>query len=590
MPSSKADFSIQRKKHMSRWYIKDFKSIGKGDVILDHGHLTIMTGANSVGKSSLLQSILMLCQTISYGDEIILNGPLTKLGTPSDVVRSGSECCRMGIAFELPSSYKDNGSMQVQATIEMAPNNARKSEDLEERMHIRRIEIDSRADYRYVLTRSNVKRADESKCFEFLGPRYSGCQLLKVAPFGERSLNRTYVAIRGFMPVALIFLQSEQAARSECRQELESLLESNSSHKMIASYRKNRDLLVAIFDALQRSGVVYNPEKERPAIATAVNAIRKMGKQKREAFINDVVRQAFEAWTCEAIAIGRELSSRARLQLDDFDDGEKVINELVIVLNGLVDELTALAERVVYIGPLRDDPRVVSPLTEELGKNLPIGRKGEKAASVLLSSAREINLFGFPEENKLREASLAEAVSSWARYLGVAGEVHVANMQKLGVSLHVVTDDIDERDLTMVGVGASQAIPILVGVLTARRGAAVIIEQPELHLHPSAQAKLADFFLKARPDLTFLIESHSEALVTRLRRRVVENEQLSQRISILFFEKMSDASGVAVRKLTIDEYGNLESWPDGFMDAVQEDTRAIMKGSIEKRRARRAHV
>ena len=80
----------------------------------------------------------------------------------------------------------------------------------------------------------------------------------------------------------------------------------------------------------------------------------------------------------------------------------------------------------------------------------------------------------------------------------------------------------------------------------------VIIEQPELHLHPSAQAKLADFLLFARPDVTILIESHSEALITRLRRRVVENEALSNNISIQFFERDGANGGVVGHALEID--------------------------------------
>lgn len=577
---------------VSSWEIADFKSIESAKVRLTKGHLTVLAGANSVGKSSLLQSILMLCQSINYGDEIVLNGPLTKLGIPSEIVRTGSNSCHVGIEFKIHEQYDLRSSLgmktqQAKATIELRPIGTVKPGLVSDGMAVSEIAIENSSGIKYDLSRRNARKSDEARCREHLGPRYAGCQLLKVAPLGENDLNRTYVVIRGVLPTAVISLKSDAVAKQECQQELEELLNGS------AAGRRRIDLLRLALRILQNRGACDAGFSDRQGFSglrsSFQKAVKSLGNEK-DSFLSEVIELAYPSRSFEAVNVGRGWSPSLRASYDnDVKESKRGFWDLVTVLSGLVEALLNLSERVEYIGPLRDDPRVISPLTEESGKNLPIGRKGEKSASLLLSASKTVSMYGFPDMKGRRQSTLEDAVDAWAAYLGVAGEVRVSNEQKLGVSLHVSLKDGVERDLTMVGVGASQAIPILVGVLAAARGSIVIIEQPELHLHPSAQAKLADFFLEARPDLTLLIESHSEALVTRLRRRVVEDTNRAKRISLLFFAKSGASHGVKAKRLAIDEFGNLDIWPEGFMDAVDEDTRAIVRAAMDKRLAGRAN-
>jgi hypothetical protein len=96
-----------------------------------------------------------------------------------------------------------------------------------------------------------------------------------------------------------------------------------------------------------------------------------------------------------------------------------------------------------------------------------------------------------------------------------------------------------ERPVTLsaVGVGVSQVLPVIVQCLVAGPGALVVLEQPELHLHPAAQQRLADFFLACTDwGQNLLVESHSEYLVLRLRRRVAEDrtDRLKDDLVLLF--------------------------------------------------------
>ena len=74
-----------------------------------------------------------------------------------------------------------------------------------------------------------------------------------------------------------------------------------------------------------------------------------------------------------------------------------------------------------------------------------------------------------------------------------------------------------------VGFGVSQAFPVMVESLLAEPNSTVLVEQPELHLHPAAQAELGDLFLKSMDfGARFVIETHSENLLNRIRRRMAE--------------------------------------------------------------------
>jgi hypothetical protein len=183
---------------------------------------------------------------------------------------------------------------------------------------------------------------------------------------------------------------------------------------------------------------------------------------------------------------------------------------------------------VRYLGPLRDEPKPVYPL-EALTNPTKVGYKGEHTAAVLdLHRDRRIRYLpsSFIGEKKLnlnlKYSTLHDAVVDWLAYVGVASEVSTFDRGKVGHSLQVQTEGSNRfHDLTNVGVGVSQVLPIIVMALLAESPTILIFEQPELHLHPKVQARLADFFLSvALIGKQCLLETHSEYLIDRFRRRV----------------------------------------------------------------------
>ena len=123
------------------------------------------------------------------------------------------------------------------------------------------------------------------------------------------------------------------------------------------------------------------------------------------------------------------------------------------------------------------------------------------------------------------------------------------------------------HDLTHVGVGVSQVLPIMVMCLLADPDTTMVFEQPELHLHPKVQTLLGDFFLSmAILGKQCILETHSEYLINRLRFRAaadVKNE-LAKAMRMYFVEKIGDTSNF--RPVVVNEFGAIPDWPDGFFD------------------------
>ena len=122
-----------------------------------------------------------------------------------------------------------------------------------------------------------------------------------------------------------------------------------------------------------------------------------------------------------------------------------------------------------------------------------------------------------------------------------------------------------------VGFGASQALPILVVLATAPPGSTILIEQPELHLHPRAQVAMADLLIEAvvSRGLQVVMESHSEHMFLRVRRRVAEGLIQPSQVSAQVVDRAK------VRRVDIDGAGQIDTnvFPPGFF--AEEWTEAL---------------
>ena len=179
---------------------------------------------------------------------------------------------------------------------------------------------------------------------------------------------------------------------------------------------------------------------------------------------------------------------------------------------------------------------------------------------------------------------MSVAVTAGLKYMGVANKVMTNDQGKIGHTLQISNDININQDLTNVGVGVSQVLPILVMALMASKGDVIILEQPELHLHPKVQTRLADFFVAMNAlGKQCVVETHSEYMINRLRYLVAVNDssKVADETMIYFVEKEDGHSDY--RPVTINRYGVIEDWPDGFFDESERIAAEILRAGMEKK-------
>ena len=131
-----------------------------------------------------------------------------------------------------------------------------------------------------------------------------------------------------------------------------------------------------------------------------------------------------------------------------------------------------------------------------------------------------------------------------------------------------------------VGFGVSFTLPILVAGLLAKSGDLLIVENPELHLHPKAQSNMMYFFERiAECGVQVVIETHSDHVVNGLRKTVVDDKcKLSPEEYLLYF--FDDNSNWETIKL--NNYAELDNWPKDFMEQGEDDLYFIRKARMQK--------
>ena len=124
------------------------------------------------------------------------------------------------------------------------------------------------------------------------------------------------------------------------------------------------------------------------------------------------------------------------------------------------------------------------------------------------------------------------------------------------------------------GFGLTQVLPIIVAALSARENALLLIENPEVHLHPAAQGKMGEFLAQvASAGIQVVVETHSDHILNGIRRAVKTDRLSCKKVALHFFRPREDANatGSQVESPEIDADGNIDSWPDGFFDQFDRD-------------------
>jgi hypothetical protein len=247
-------------------------------------------------------------------------------------------------------------------------------------------------------------------------------------------------------------------------------------------------------------------------------------------------------------------------------------------------------DSILHLGPLRDYPK--RQYIWSGSSPIDVGRRGERTVDAILAATAR------GEKRNLRARArlqpFQEMIAYWLKELHLIGSFRVAEFTP-GAGLYRALVKRDpgspETYITDVGFGVSQILPALVLLYYAPEGATVILEQPEIHLHPAVQAGLADLIITTvqSRNIQVILESHSEHLLQRLLRRIAERNDspypaVAPSDVKLFFCK-SEEGGSRLSELKVNLFGSIENWPSDFFGDQFGELAAREQAALKHRKA-----
>ena len=251
-------------------------------------------------------------------------------------------------------------------------------------------------------------------------------------------------------------------------------------------------------------------------------------------------------------------------------------------LPDLQRQVEELFSRIYYLGPLREHPK--RRYIWSGGEPDDMGRRGERYVDAILA-ARDRGTYISPGKRK-RKKTMDERIAYWLQKLGLIHSFSVSSIGN-GSGLFEVkvkrSSQSAEVLITDVGFGVSQILPVLVLCYYVDEGSTILLEQPEIHLHPSVQMGLADVFIDVikNRNVQIILESHSEHLLTRLQRRLAEGALEREDVALYFCTAKSSSS--ELKTLELDLYGHITNWPKDFFGDRFGETAAMQEAGLKRK-------
>lgn len=627
---------------IKKWIIENFKSVNN-KITLEFAPLTVFAGANSSGKSTIIQSLLLTTQTIQsqvQSRPVVLNGHIVRLGTFNDILSNLAESAKISIGFELIPSFKqDNQYIYPQRGFRYFSNESMEAiksilcdfcfsaEGKEVEKDI--LQLQPRIESSSIKTQGVMNEKDFEELIKIVRSLEEPIERLKslnVEPdtkfdisgleyevVSKQALTRNFQrhyglpktgvyvgsVLQHFLPSR--FVLKYDKIEEQARRIMDHIFNAERSAFTDMSVKGTPPITKEFIDML------LNMLQETISAATTIDPKNRRIENTTRLFTVLMNDFTFE----NLMKVNQSMTTQTRLEFFSRI-GEKKTDLIKLLKAGRPPEYSLaymplagysematefvqvfFANNVKYLGPLRDEPKPVYPLAGSVDPK-DIGFKGENTAAVLeVHRNTQINYVpcdGFSELNKpLKKITvpLGKAVLDWLKYLGIAHEISTFDKGKLGHELKVSTLGSESlHDLTHVGVGVSQVLPILVQSLLSDAGSTLVFEQPELHLHPKVQTRLADFFVSmTMVGKQCIIETHSEYLINRLRymSAITNGDDISKNVILYFVEKEKGYSNF--RPIHINKYGVIEDWPVGFFDENEENATETLKAGMLKRQA-----
>jgi len=244
---------------------------------------------------------------------------------------------------------------------------------------------------------------------------------------------------------------------------------------------------------------------------------------------------------------GKEFSSISRKEL-----------LLLFSLSSLLrDKTEELFDHIYHIGPLRDEPERVYSASGAYPQS--VGKHGQWT----------IDIIQYNEE-------IGDIIKSWLEKFNISIDFALEELKKGSRRYEVVLRDYFTKtkvNLADVGFGTSQILPIIVQGFTSPENSTLLLEQPEIHLHPKAQCVMGDLLVDiAKTSKRLIVETHSDLLIERVCKHILLKDDTKitpEDIIIYYFEPTKE--GATVKPITVNENAQFENFPEGFFEERFEE-------------------
>lgn len=532
--------------------------------------ITILLGENSSGKSSILQLIMLLTQTMSfknkYESALKLNGKFVSLGEPENIFSFRDTKKKLSISIEIDNYHLSHDISRLYRNLISGVQDVlyelnKLSETLFEKRFLSEKEF-MRYGNRF-RHRSLFEDEDSLETLFDMLKKSSSIQkkikgIVESNPKEFEKINsrieRTLFYDTKRVKDALLILDTIRKIKFE-KLSIEYKIGFEDKKKQL----RIDNITIRVEDKILLAyGVERTGGKPKTFLKSELIDNKILNKYRVE-FGKHVVFSKLSIITKEN---KRYINRGRRLNLD---------NPVLLVLHKILKESTNYvesdldSEKINYVNPLRAFPKRYYLLDEA-------------NVSTSLNTVDGNNLTEVLKKDK-RVKSL---VNKWLNNFNLS--VNVEGLRDVIHKLKIKQHDFD-LDITDVGFGISQVLPVIVQGFLTKPNSLTIIEQPEIHLHPKMQADLADLFIdiisssqSEKKDKILLIETHSESLLKRLRRRMAEKNNITNKDVAIYFirNRKSSKGNSTIERIEISETGSFE-WPIEFYSTDIEDTSEYLK-------------
>lgn len=256
--------------------------------------------------------------------------------------------------------------------------------------------------------------------------------------------------------------------------------------------------------------------------------------------------------------------------------------------NGYIEELE---NQLVYICAERWGPRSTVPLNKHHSNTHWLGKYGEYTLQFLneldkgLRDADGSSLSILKEHDSRRylgtqSDTIISHINAWMGEISPNVQVNTSVIKEAGVAYSSFQFAGSRKfKASNVGFGLSYVLSIVTALVSAKEGSVIILENPEAHLHPRGQSKLGELMaLTAKAGVQVIVETHSEHVINGARISVRKKIVAPEVININFITRNDELSESMVENISLNEIGQLSSWPKGFFDQQAIDMKILITG------------